>query len=231
MRPRVVVHNEISLDGRMDRLNVDMARFYRLAASWQEDVTLAGSETVLAAMPELASPSSPDTSGREHPATDGPGSGGETPAPPLLAVVDGRGRVPGLAALRSQPYWRDVVALCSEAAPATHLETLSRDGVDHFVAGTEHVDLVAALEWLADRHGARVIRVDAGGSLVGALLRAALVDEVSVLVEPRLVGGETPRWLVHARDAAEADVTHLQLQHVERFDDGAVWLRYEVKRD
>jgi 2,5-diamino-6-(ribosylamino)-4(3H)-pyrimidinone 5'-phosphate reductase len=53
MLPRVVVHNEISVDGRMDRLDVDMGRFYRLAATWKEDVTLVGADTILAAMPEM----------------------------------------------------------------------------------------------------------------------------------------------------------------------------------
>ncbi len=266
MRPRVVIYNEISLDGRMDRLDVDMARFYRLAGTWKEDVTLVGSETILAAMPELASPAPASAADQERAAAgepaevpadgpadgdrsalegaaggSGPGeaaeeddrkeAGGRSPDAPLLAGVDARGRVPGLAALRSQPYWREVVGLCSAATPAEYLETLARDGVESFVSGTEHVDLTAALGWLAERHGSRLVRVDAGGSLVGALLRAGLVDEVSVLIEPRLVGGETPRWLVHAPNAAEDEVAHLRLQYVERFDDDVVWLRYEVTRD
>jgi 2,5-diamino-6-(ribosylamino)-4(3H)-pyrimidinone 5'-phosphate reductase len=72
--------------------------------------------------------------------------------------------------------------------------------------------------------------VDAGGHLVGALLRAGLVDEVSVVIEPRLVGGESPRWLVQAPDAGPGEAIPLQLRSLERFDDGALWLRYDVAR-
>lgn len=226
MLPRVIVHNEISLDGRTDRLAVDMERFYRLAGTWHEDVTLAGSTTLLMAMPDLAT--APE---RVDPGPDAAEGAGSASTAPLLAVVDGRGRLPGLAALRAQPYWRDVVSLCSEATPSGHLATLTRQGVEHTVCGTDRVDLRAGLEWLAERHGARVVRVDAGGTLVGALLRAGLVDEVSVVVEPRLVGGTSPHHLFQAPDATTDDeCLRLRLQHLERFDD-AVWLRYEVLRD
>jgi 2,5-diamino-6-(ribosylamino)-4(3H)-pyrimidinone 5'-phosphate reductase len=228
MLPHVVIHNEMSLDARMDRLEVDMGRFYSLAGTWHEDCTLVGSETLLAGMPELGSVGEavalqPAESEGEPAAT-----GGSEDSRPLLAAVDSRGRLPGLGQLRGQPYWRDVVALCSAATPPTHLEILAADGVQTIVAGDQRVDLAAALERLAAGFGVRTVRVDAGGHLVGALLRARLVNEISLVVEPRLVGGESPRWLVQAADAGSGDVVGLELQSVERFDDGALWLRYGV---
>jgi 2,5-diamino-6-(ribosylamino)-4(3H)-pyrimidinone 5'-phosphate reductase len=38
-----------------------------------------------------------------------------------------------------------------------------------------------------------VVRVDSGGALNGALLRAGLVDELSLLVHP-VLAGDAPRW-------------------------------------
>lgn len=225
MLPRVVVHNEMSLDARLDGLDVDMGRFYALAGTWHEDCTLVGSETILAAMPDIGSVEPADA------ASGGP-AGQQTDeascAGPLLAVVDSRGRPPGLARLRGQPYWRDVIALCSESTPREHVDRLEADGVECVQAGAPRVDLRRVLEYLADRHQVRVVRVDAGGSLVGVLLREGLVDEVSVAVEPRLVGGESHRWLVRAPDAEPDDVVQLSLREVERFEDGMLWLRYDV---
>ncbi len=226
--PHVIVHNEMSLDARMDGLDVDMGRFYRLAGTWHEDCTLVGSETLLAGMPELGSVCDPIALEPGESGHQAAASGDEEEARPLLAAVDSRGRLPGLGQLRDQPYWRDVVALCSAATPVAHLETLAADGVRTLVAGGDRVDLAAALEQLAAAHGVRTVRVDAGGHLVGALLRAGLVNEVSVVIEPRLVGGESPRWLVQAGDAGSADVVGLMLRGVEQFDDGALWLRYDV---
>jgi 2,5-diamino-6-(ribosylamino)-4(3H)-pyrimidinone 5'-phosphate reductase len=133
-----------------------------------------------------------------------------------------------LSQLREQPYWRDVVALCAEGTPPAPLDLLRATGVSAVVAGEERVDLRRALEVLTDEHGVRTVRVDAGGALIGALLRRGLVDEVSVIVEPRLVGGESHKWLVRAPDAGPADVVALSLRELERLDDGALWLRYDV---
>jgi 2,5-diamino-6-(ribosylamino)-4(3H)-pyrimidinone 5'-phosphate reductase len=226
MLPHVVVHNEISLDARMDGLDVDMGRFYKLAGTWHEDCTLVGSETLLAGMPGLAYAEQAVAldSG------DTPGQRGASADAPLLAAVDSRGRLPGLGQLREQPYWRDVIALCSEATPAAHLRLLQATGVESIVAGGARVDLRSALEKLADRHAVGVVRVDAGGSLVGALLRDGLVHEVSVVVEPRLVGGESHRWLVRAPDAVAGQAVPLKLRAVERYDDDVLWLRYDVER-
>ncbi len=228
--PHVVVHNEMSLDARMDGLEVDMGRFYSLAGTWHEDCTLVGSETLLAGMPELGSAGEPVALQPGESAHQAAATGDGADTRPLLAAVDSRGRLPGLGQLRGQPYWRDVIALCSRATPASHLEALAADGVQSIVAGDERVDLAAVLERLAADHGVRTVRVDAGGHLVGALLRAGLVDEVSIVIEPRLVGGESPRWLVQAPDAGPGEAVPLQLRSLERFDDGALWLRYDVAR-
>ena len=225
MLPYVVVHNEMSLDARMDGLDVDMGRFYELAGTWHEDCTLVGSETLLAGMPELAVADEPV--GTES-AEGGHGGGGASPNAPLLAAVDSHGRLPGIGLLRDQPYWRDVIALCSNSTSPAHLESLRAAGVATIVAGEERVDLRRALEELADRYAVRIVRVDAGGALVGALLREGLVNEVSVIVEPRLVGGESHRWLVRAGDAGPGDVVTLRLRELERLDDDALWLRYDV---
>jgi 2,5-diamino-6-(ribosylamino)-4(3H)-pyrimidinone 5'-phosphate reductase len=226
MLPHVIVHNEMSLDARLDGLDIDMGRFYTLAGTWHEDCTLVGSETLLAAMPELGDAEQPIALGRADPVERHDGAA--SPDAPLLAAVDSRGRLPGLGQLRDQPYWRDAVALCCEATPPAHLERLAAAGVSSIVAGAERVDLRGALEMLAERYGVRIVRVDAGGSLVGALLRQGLVHEVSVVIEPRLVGGETHRWLVRAPDTVAQEAVALKLRELERFDDDALWLRYDV---
>ena len=92
MLPYVVIHNEMSLDARMDVLDVDMGRFYTLAGTWCEDCTLVGSETLLAGMPELGDPAGPGT---PEPVHGGRADyGGASPDAPLLAAVDSRGRLP-----------------------------------------------------------------------------------------------------------------------------------------
>jgi len=52
MLPRVILHNTVSLDGRIDGFPIDLCQYYELAATWKEDATLAGSDTFLSAAKE-----------------------------------------------------------------------------------------------------------------------------------------------------------------------------------
>lgn len=222
MLPRVVLHNAVSVDGRIDGFTPDLGQFYELASRWKEDATLAGAGTILSA-PEP--PAEEDEAAFEPPPRD-PGD-----TRPLLVVPDSRGSLRNWHQLRTWPYWRDVVALCSHSTPKSYLEYLRQRQVDCIVAGEDHVDLRAALEELNARYGVKLVRVDSGGTLNGVLLRAGLVDEVSVVVNPSLVGGTTPRSLFRAPDLTSPEgAIQLRLAHVERLEGDSVWLRYEVAR-
>ena len=42
MLPRIIIHNAISLDGRIDWLTFDLGLFYGLISRWNEDATWLG---------------------------------------------------------------------------------------------------------------------------------------------------------------------------------------------
>ncbi len=205
-RPYVVAHVAIALDGATSGFEPNVTKFYELARTWDEDVTLAGADTILAQEPALAGAPRP-----------GPAAGA-----PLLAVVDGRGRVRQWEALRDVGHWSDVLALHAEATPPRPPDR----SVAELVIGAERVDLGAALEALAQHHRAEVVRVDSGGALIGALLTAGLVDEVSLLLHPRLTGAPSDRWHGSAPVATGA----LELVANETLDGDLVWLRYRRER-
>lgn len=214
MLPYVVIHNAASVDGRMDHLEVDLGLYYSLISAWNEDLTLCGSETMLKAGLESW----------EH-------DGTTDPSRPLLAVVDSRGRFRSWRRAVPSMYWRAGVALCSEATPRSHLKYLEKEGVEVLVAGKERVDLRAALEMLSEEHAVKVVRVDAGSTLNGALLRAGLVDEVSVMVQPQLTGGTSPGSMFRAPDLEDDEPpVRAELMSSRKLKGGAVWLRYRVPK-
>jgi 2,5-diamino-6-(ribosylamino)-4(3H)-pyrimidinone 5'-phosphate reductase len=106
----------------------------------------------------------------------------------LLSIVDSRGRIQNWHVIRKQPWWRDAITLCSEATPKSYLDYLQDSHVDYIISGGKHVNLRAALGELNRRFGVEVVRVDSGGILNGVLLREGLVNEVSVLISPELIG-------------------------------------------
>ncbi|MBB3085314.1 RibD family protein [Geodermatophilus sabuli] len=206
MRPRVVVHVAVSLEGATTGFDPDVGSFYALARTWHEDVTLTGADTVLAQEPALGSAPQPG------PAPDGP----------LLVVVDSRARVRAWAALRAAGHWSDVLAASSARTP-------HRSGpVSELRLGRERVDLPALLTELGTRPGVATVRVDSGGALTGALLAAGLVDEVSLLVHPVLAGpaAGARRWYGDGPPPAG----ELVLAECRRLDGDLVWLRHHIRR-
>jgi 2,5-diamino-6-(ribosylamino)-4(3H)-pyrimidinone 5'-phosphate reductase len=117
---------------------------------------------------------------------------------------------------------------CSASTPAAHLALLERHAIPHVVVGKDRVDLAGLLAHLSDRNGVTRVRVDSGGTLNGALLRAGLVDEVSLLLAPYAVGGRSPAGLFVADDLVDGDPVRLALTGVERLRGDTVWLRYAV---
>jgi 2,5-diamino-6-(ribosylamino)-4(3H)-pyrimidinone 5'-phosphate reductase len=201
-RPYVVFHAAVSLDSATTGFAVDVGRYYQVASTWREDVTLTGADTILAQSEPLSAAPRP----------------GPAPEGPLLAVVDSRSRVSMWEALRDVGHWRGVTALHAESSPPRRPVA----GISDLVVGIERVALPEALRALQREHGARVVRVDSGGALAGALLGSSLVDEVSLLLHPTLVGQRaTRRW--HG-DAAAAQLELISTEHL----DGLVWLRYRV---
>lgn len=218
MLPRVIIHSAVSVDGRIDWFTPDIGLYYELAAQWGEHATLAGSNTIISA--EEANMDEGDPTPFEVDPTD---------TRPLLVVPDSRGRIQHWGVLREQPYWRQCVVLVSKSTPKSYLEYLKEWSIDTIMTGDTQVDLRKALEILYERYDVKVVRVDSGGTLNGVLLRAGLVNEVSVMIHPGLVGGISPRSLFRAPDLSEPEgVIPLSLTHVEELRGDVVWLRYDV---
>jgi 2,5-diamino-6-(ribosylamino)-4(3H)-pyrimidinone 5'-phosphate reductase len=224
-RPFVICFLAVSLDGRLDGFEVDLESYYGIAARFEADAILSGSETSVVAIEKY--------SGVENAYDDGPAPQ-RAPAGdprPLLAIVDGRGRVRRWSVFQEAPHWGRWIAFLSGAVPPAHRAYLASRNVDARVVGEERVDLALALDLLRRDYGVRRVRIDSGGRLNGALLRAGLVDEVHLLVCPWLAGGSSPRSSFVADDLApDAPGTPLKRVAVESFDDGTVLLSYRVAR-
>lgn len=226
-RPRVIIHNLISLDGRLDGFPADIGLYYELASRLPHQAILTGSGTMLAA----AASEDIDMTAEDPEPSPGAGPAGPDAAPdprPLLVIVDGRGRLTRYAWLRAQPFWRDVLVLCSSATPPAQLARLRRHHVDHVVLGYTRVDLARALLMVAEAHQVRTVRVDAGGGLNGVLLRAGLADELSIVIAPYLAASAATDPVRLISPPGCLDTVALELTAVERLPLGHVWLRYAI---
>ncbi len=232
MLPRVTIYNLVSLDGRIDRVaesHEAMFLYYEFSYRWKVDAVLAGSNTIFVLgehEPEETAVEAPDPPQKLPP----PGTENLIYEPrPLLVVPDSRGRIHNWRLLQQEPWWRKIVVLCSKATPASYLDYLGKRHIEYIIVGDDHVDLRAALEELNARYGVKSVRTDSGGTLNGVLLREGLVDEVSVLISPTLVGGRRGPSLFDEADVkSNSGIIQLKLTHMEKVRGDFVWLRYKV---
>ena len=151
-------------------------------------------------------------------------------SPPRMwfAAVDGRGRIRWT---EQHPGW-DVLVLVCRSTPAGYLGHLRRQRTCYLVSGHDRVDLATALPAMAAKLGIRCVLCEGGGGLTGALLRAGLIDELSLTLAPALIGGlGTPSVLDGPPLAVGERPTPLRLLSLHADTAGTVRLRYQVLRD
>lgn len=217
MRPKVIMHTQISLDGCV-RGFIDTGVYYVVANRFNADMVLFGSETVFTAAEQYP----PETERAFTKPVDKPDD------KRLMCVVpDSCGRLRNLHVFRDSEYCKDFIILVSESTPQSYLEFLRERNYDYIVAGDEHVDYAKALEVLYDKYNCRIIRTDSGGILTNVLIEQGLVDEISLIISPCLVGIGEP----HAfRSLSLLNRIALEKVSCELVDDDHLSIIYKVRR-
>ncbi len=215
MRPKVVMHAQISLDGCV-RGFIDTGVYYAVANRFQPDMVLFGSETVYTAAEHYP----PETEKAFKKPADSPDD-----QRLRWVVPDSRGRLRNLHVFRDSEYCKDIIVLVSASTPSSYLAYLRERNYDFIAAGDDHVDYAQALEVLYNRYNCRVIRTDSGGVLTNALIEQGLVDEISLIVSPCLVGTGEPHLF---RSLSLQNRMPLELISCETVDEKHLSLIYKV---
>jgi len=120
-----------------------------------------------------------------------------------------------------------VVAILTTRVSDEYLATLRARGVSYLLAGSPDLDLPLALDKIGERFGVRTLMLEGGGGINGSMLRAGLVDEVSVLVAP-VVDGRVGTAALFDVEGTNVAPRRLKLQAVEQRADDVLWMRYKV---
>jgi len=217
---RTILHTQTSLDARATGFEIDMGTYYQLAETFEPDATISGADTFLAApMPDEVPEWSFEVA-KNFPSC----------SRSVMAIVDSKGRVRNWSAIKKQPFWKIPVSLCSRSTPKEHLEYLEREGIETIIAGQDRVDLKKALKELQMRYGLRTVRIDSGGTLSSIMLKEGLVDEISVILSPCVVGKTDTAHFINPPVSDLPVPRLLKLKHVEELEGGLVWLKYDVRR-
>jgi 2,5-diamino-6-(ribosylamino)-4(3H)-pyrimidinone 5'-phosphate reductase len=212
----VVVNAAMSADGKLssrrrEQIAIsgpeDFDRVDQLRADC--DAVMVGVGTVIADDPSLTVKDADRREARRQ--------RGESPNPARI-VADSRIRTPPDAAVldgRAETY-----LLVSEAAPTDFIEQMEETGAYVLAAGEDQVDLTTSLGKL-EGEGIETLLVEGGGELIFGLVAEGLVDELSVFVGPKLIGGRDAPTLADG-DGFVEEFPSLELDEVQRLDDGVL---------
>lgn len=221
-KPYIIVHMMSSIDGRIDcamtaQLAGD-AEYYGTLDQLNAPTRVSGRVTAETEMNggQLANVSGPSY-GKE-------GFAKHSDANEFEIIADTHGKLHwGQETSEDHPH----LILTSEDVPAAYLKALDDANISWIASGKGHIDIKRAMDILGDQFGVQRLAVVGGGKINGGFLAAGVVDEISVLVGPG-VDGRTGQPAVFDGLTSDQPLA-LKLMGVQSYDDGAVWLRYQVK--
>ncbi|MDD3051001.1 MAG: dihydrofolate reductase family protein [Candidatus Cloacimonetes bacterium] len=149
------------------------------------------------------------------------------------SVVDGKGRFRNAYKAYTDNPETYMIHLTSYSAPPEYLAFLQREDIPYLLAGENRVDLEKILGKLHDLLNVRTILTTSGGKLSGALIRGNLLDEINILFNPMIYGGESAPLLFKSPDINPPCVlpNKMRLISSQIFANGAIWVRYEVMKN
>jgi riboflavin biosynthesis pyrimidine reductase len=201
-----------TVDGRSGGLGTAADRRILALLRDLSDVILVGAGTARA---ERYGPP-PSTAQRRARRTDL----GLSPVPRLAVVSSRLDLDPGSALFEGDPR---TIVVTHAAAPADRRRALEAVA-EVVVAGTDELDAAQAIDALAER-GLRRVLCEGGPHLAGTVLAAGRLDELCLTLSPLLAAGQAGRIL----GLPATDPTPLETVHILE-DDGALFLRYAIKR-
>jgi len=225
VKPYVICHMIASLDGRIvsSRWNLSpegRAEYETTAATYQANAWMCGRIT-MAAFARGTGPA-PASDAPPIPKTDFIAPHTQTS---YAIALDPGGKL----------YWErndiggdHVITVLTEKVSSDYLALLQARQISYLFGGLDSVDLSTVLDKLATSFQIKTLLLEGGGKINGSMLRAGLIDELSLLVAPVPDGSSGTAALFDTLDAAPHDLSGIRwkLLSIDRRADDIIWLRY-----
>lgn len=146
-----------------------------------------------------------------------------------LIVVDGQGRVrSGFKGSEDNKGWH-ILHIVSKSVDSDYLAFLRKEKIPYLISGEKKVDLKVAFNKMKTKLNVKHLVHSSGGKLAGAMLKEGLIDEINVIIQPRIIGGNNTPSLFSSSDLLNDEYpTSLELISTQVKSDGYIWLRYKV---
>lgn len=216
-KPKIILHNSISLDNSYTKFTPNMELHYQIVGGYKAEIYLIGSNTAKNGI-EMFNQKIPieEVTDFQKP--------NKEPALSYWVIADTKGLLKGiLHVYRRYEFCRDIIVLVSKHTPKSYLNYLKERNYDHYIVGEEHVDFKKVFYLLSVKYKVTNILVDSGRILGNILLNQQLVDELSLLISPEIVGVSAEHLFKNINKTIK-----LKQIKCKVLSDNYVWLVYSV---
>lgn len=187
--PKLIMHNQVSLDGAVSGFQVDPGLYYSIVNSFNADMYLVGSATARQGI-KMFSRNVPV----EEPADFEANTENKNQKSPVWIFPDSTGRLEGLLHVyRRYEHCRDVIVLVTVETPKSYISYLEERSYKYYVCGEVKVNYRVAFEKISADFSWETMITDNGGVLSSVLLENGMVDQINLIVSPTLTGKKPPK--------------------------------------
>ena len=216
MLPKTILHNSISLDGSLTNFDVNMELHYKIAGSLKPNAHLIGSNTIKTGIDLYGDAPPEEEKDFIKPPRD--------KTLPFWIIIDSKGTLKGLLhEVRRFEFCKDVVLLISNETPNSYIKYLKERNYDFHTVGDEHVNLKKALELIYNIYNTKILLTDCGSILGNLLISEGLLNEISLLVHPVIVGKKTYGIFNNIQK-----FVNLKMLKNEVIDENFIWFLYKI---
>jgi len=222
MKSKLILHNQVSLNGAFLGFEVDMEKYYSILNSFHPQYILIGSNTAKSGIEtyyEQVPAETPDDF--RKPSIE------KSDKRPYWVVPDSTGKLMGLLhTYRNAGYCKDIIVLISRNTAEEYKQYLHERHYDFISAGYNKVDLVACLQKLEEKYNPGTIVTDCGRILAKKIFELNLVREISLILTPQLSKKKYEPLLYNLNIPANIE---LKLDAVTDLKNGLLHLKYILK--
>jgi 2,5-diamino-6-(ribosylamino)-4(3H)-pyrimidinone 5'-phosphate reductase len=142
----------------------------------------------------------------------------------FAVAVDAHGKLGWEAGAIDEDH---IISVLTEQVSDEYLAYLRRQGVSYVFGGAHGLDFTLVFDKLGQLFPIKTILLEGGGHLNGSLLKAGLVNELSLLHYPVIDGAASSPTIFEQGEQPGAPA-QLKLRHMEQLPGDILWLRYDV---
>jgi len=218
MKPYIILHNSISLDGSLLNFDVNMELHYQISGKYKPNAHLIGSNTIKSGI-ELYGNEIPKEEKKDF---KKPKRNNNLP---YWIIPDTKGILQGvLHTCRRFEFCKDVIVLITDKTPKEYTNYLKERDYDQYIVGKKYIDLKKSFTLLHEKYNVKTILTDTGKILGNILLNQGFVKEVSLLIHPVIVGKNAYNVFGNIKPSIK-----LEFSKSENYDNGYIWVVYKIK--